>query len=392
MRTRAFRIWLAVLLGCSTACSNVPTASPQGQLVPSSAGKLAVHFLDVGQGDAVLIISPTGKTVLVDGGPPGATQKLLAQLRPWLHGPLDLMVLTHPHLDHLGGLRAVLRSFGARRYLDSKFEHPSRAYADLLEEVAARGLPYATADVDGSKPEELVVIGLGGGASLSLLWPRRPVEPFLQGTRSDPNANSVVAKLAYGKTAFLLAGDAEPDTEAALLKRDLELHSTVLKVGHHGGHYSSTAAWLRAIHPKAAVISVGAGNDFGHPSPDTLRRLADEGAKVYRTDQDGAVTAVSDGMEVTLFTEREPGAAQQFAGDVREGSVAMGQREPRPAEPAQAQTADASTERFAASRKSDVFHRASCPSVSRMSPRNVVHYLTREAAARGRSPAKDCHP
>jgi beta-lactamase superfamily II metal-dependent hydrolase len=157
-------------------------ASAAGALPRPEPGKLNVYFFDVGQGDSSLIVSPTGRTILVDGGPPEAGHALLEKLSGLVSGPLDLVVLTHPHLDHLGGLEGVVKRFGARRYFDPGFDHPSTPYRRLLDAVGAKGIQYVEPRLDASGAP--MTIGLGEGASLTVLWPRRPAEPFLSGTRS----------------------------------------------------------------------------------------------------------------------------------------------------------------------------------------------------------------
>jgi beta-lactamase superfamily II metal-dependent hydrolase len=225
-------------------------------------------------------------------------------LQELTHGPVDLVVLSHPHLDHLGGLERAMATVGVKRFMDVPLDHPSRAYLRLLRFVLAHDVARVHPTLGDSDPGGFVTVGLGGGASLQVLWPRQPKEPLLSGSRSDVNANSIVARLTYGDTSFLFSGDAEAVTESTILAGGAELGSTVLKVGHHGSHYSSTGPWLAAIHPKAAVVSCGAGNEFGHPAADTMEHLRTLGAHVFRTDEDGEVTAVSDGKAVVIQGER----------------------------------------------------------------------------------------
>lgn len=354
---------------------------------PAPASKpLTVHFFDVGQGDAALIISPTGKTVLIDAGPPESGSKLARRLRELVQGPVDLAILTHPHLDHLGGMRKAIEAVGARRLMDPGFDHPSEAYRDLLDFVGQHVGQVMTPTPNPRAPETLLTVGLGEGATLTILWPRHPQEPFLKRTRSDANSNSIVAKLTYGKTAFLFTGDAEPDTEATLLRKDLDLSSTVLKVGHHGGKHSSTRAFLAAVRPKAAVISCGAGNEYGHPTREVLRRLGTVGARVFRTDQDGEVVATSDGSHVTVKARK--GAPASFAGEVRPGPVALGPILP---ESGKAGASKQRGTRYIGLKGSKVFHRADCSTLQRAKSQRI-EYPSREAASKERRPAEDCDP
>jgi competence protein ComEC len=267
----------------------------------AAPASLRVDFVDVGQGDAALVTSPAGKTVLIDGGPAHHAPALTAFLAAHVHGPLDLILLSHRHEDHLGGLPAVVRQTGARLFLDAPVAHAGPDYAVLMHELEARGIPARQA-TRGRR------IDLGGGAVITLLG---PPEPPISGSRSDVNANSVVARLTFGAVSILFTGDAEAPTEAWLLGAGEDLRADVLKVAHHGSRYASGARFLRAVRPRVAVISAGAGNEYGHPAPITLARLGRLGAAVYRTDLDGDVTVETDGAAIRVRTAR--GEAQSSA-------------------------------------------------------------------------------
>jgi competence protein ComEC len=277
--------------------------------LPALAADLRVRFIDVGQGDGILIVSPDHKAVLVDAGPPEAWKAVVAALRAEHVSRLDLVIATHAHLDHIGGMVKVLEHVPTRFYMDPGFPYASSAYRRLLEYLEAHHVPVRTARRGRT-------INLGGGAVLHLLAPELP---FFHDTRSDPNANSVVGRLTYGKVSILLTGDAEAPTEQRLVKGG-GLKSTVLKVCHHGSQYSSTPAFLAAVKPKVAVISVGVHNRYGHPSPRTLRRLRAVGARVYRTDLDGTVLFVTDGHTWKVTTTRQRDDDAPRAERVRKGA------------------------------------------------------------------------
>lgn len=262
--------------------------SGQGWAAPS----LRIDFIDVGQGDAALITSPTGKTVLVDGGPRKSARALTAFLAGHVRGPIDLVLLSHRHEDHVGGLPAAIRQVGARQFMDAVEPHESAAYTTLMRTLDAQGIPVRQATRGRA-------IDLGGGARLVLLG---PPEPVIHGSRSDVNANSVVVRLTFGAFSALFTGDAEAPTEAWLLESGAPLHASVLKVAHHGSQYSSGSAFLRSVGARIAVVSVGRVNEYGHPSDETLQRLAAGGASVYRTDRDGDVTIETDGSSIQLRT------------------------------------------------------------------------------------------
>jgi len=367
---------------------------------------LTVHFFDVGQGDAALIISPSGKTVLIDGGPPEADDRLVPRVRELVKGPLDLVILSHPHLDHLGGLGKVIQAVGVRRYMDPGFDHGSEAYRKLLDVVGKAAEKVMTPTPNPSAPETLLTIGLGEGVTLTILWPRSPQDAFLDKTRSDVNANSIVAKLTYGNTAFLFMGDAEPETEEFLLRKPIDFTSTVLKVGHHGGRHSSTEPFLAAVQPQAAIISSGKGNEYGHPTEEALQRLGDVGARLFRTDQQGEIRAVSNGTTVTFTTEKNQRAPAVVTGKVRSGAVATGPMRSNTSQVMNARgtlpermeatrasgTLSSGGERYVSLKGSDVFHRENCAALKRAKTQQRTHYTTRSAAQRERRAAKDCNP
>jgi competence protein ComEC len=265
-----------------------------------AAPKLRIDFVAVGQGDAALVTSPAGKTVLIDGGPREGRDALVSFLRGRGAGPLDLVLLTHRHEDHLGGLAEVIERRGARLFLDAMTPadgHASPAYAELLEVIERRHVAVRQAEAGRT-------IDLGGNARLVLLTP--PTPPIRR-SRSDVNANSVVARLDYGKVRVLFAGDAEAATERWLLAHQADVKATVLKVAHHGSRYSTTPAFLRAVSPKVAVIEVGAGNGYHHPAPETLARLERAGIRVLRTDLEGTVTVETDGERLEVRSARRSG-------------------------------------------------------------------------------------
>lgn len=343
-------------------------------LAPAArAAELTLHVFDVGQGDAMLVVSPAGKTVLIDGGTPASSERLTARVRQLVPKPLDLMLMTHPHADHLGGLESILDAVGARIFMEPGFNHTSPLYKQLLEKLEDKKVPLKIGEAGRN-------IDLGGGASMRLL---APPKPHFQGTRSDANANSIVLRLTYGTTAFYLAADSEHDTERRILASGEELSADVYKVAHHGSRHASSEELLARIRPKVAVVCVGAGNDYGHPTRAALDRLHDVGAHVLRTDLDGEIVFKSDGEKVTFATEK--------GGEVVPGTgvarpTAAGGGDDAPAAPA-------SSDGYAASRNSKVFHLPSCPNVARIKPSNLMRFDSREEAVNaGKRPAHDCNP
>lgn len=272
--------------------------------------RLEVTFLDVGQGDCVVIRLPGGRTIVIDAGnrspvaeisSPAAAQSDPARppydvgervVVPFLRrsgvSRVDLLVITHAHDDHAGGARALIEAMPVTAVIEGPAAYTSPTLEDARLAADRRGVQRLR-----------VALGrrwaLGPGLSLEV---ENPAEPGLTGTHSDVNNASLVLRLTYGAVSFLLMGDLEGEGEAALLARG-DAGATVLKVAHHGSQYSTNADFLAAVAPRYAVISVGK-NSFGHPSPETVARLAAAGITVLRTDRDGAVTFVTDGRELIV--------------------------------------------------------------------------------------------
>ena len=263
------------------------------------AAEVRVHVMDVGQGDAVLIEAPEGKTVLIDAGT--GESGVAAKLKAKGIKKLNLVVATHPHADHIGGMAEVLKSFEIGRYMDNSMTHTTLTYAKAMSVVERKDIGYL-AGVKGRS------FHLGDDVTMTVLHPR---STLLRGTRSDLNSNSVVIRLEHRDVCFLFTGDAEEPTERALLNGGIE-PCDVLKVAHHGSEHSSTSSFLRAVKPKFAAISAGANNRYGHPDPEALARLRHAEIEVHRTDQAGTITYISNGKSVKVRTERDGG--DPFAG------------------------------------------------------------------------------
>ena len=257
----------------------------------SDGGRLAVSVLDVGQGEAILVETPAGHRVLIDGGPSGqVVTEALSEALPFWERRIDLVVLTHAQADHMDGLIDVLERYDVRQVLSTPASAESAAYRDWRELIARQEIPYHE-----GRPGQR--IDLGRGATLRVLGPSDEAL-----ASAEPNDASLVLKLTWRDTSFLLTGDIEIAGEEALLASDADLRSTVLKVPHHGSTTSSSAAFLRAVRPGMAVVSVGEDNPFGHPAPAVLDRL--DAPLLLRTDLHGTVRIETDGERLWVEVER----------------------------------------------------------------------------------------
>lgn len=254
-------------------------------------GRLHLYVLDVGQGDALLLRTPQGRLVLVDGGPdPLLLSSRLGQFLPFWRRRIDLVIATHADGDHLTGLIPVLKRYRVEQVLESPFMPPNplveawrqaTAQAQLTPTVAARGMR----------------ITMGADGAIEVLHP----PPGQQLARSD-NAASVVLRVTLGRCHMLLTADVDADVEREWLAVGLPLQATILKVAHHGAGNATSEGFLNAVNPQVALISVGGENRFGHPSLDTLAQLEAVGAQVLRTDQQGTLEVITDGTRIWIKT------------------------------------------------------------------------------------------
>lgn len=251
-------------------------------------GTLQAYFLDIGQGDATYIHTPQGDDILIDAGKNGKGDDVVAYLRQLGVKDIEVMIATHPDADHIGGLDEVLEAMPVKAVYAPKVAHTTGTYKDFLLAVKNAKLTIKTAKAG-------VKLDLPGVAAEFAA----PVKEY----GDDLNDWSAVLRISYGKTAFLFTGDAEAKSEKDMIDSKAELSADVLKVGHHGANTSTSDAFLKKVQPKFAVISVGK-NSYGHPTAETLAKLAKQKAKIYRTDKNGTVTAVSNGKTVTLYTVR----------------------------------------------------------------------------------------
>jgi competence protein ComEC len=259
-------------------------------------GKLHVSFLDVGQGDAVLIRMPNGQDILIDGGPdPQKINLELGKKLPFWDRTIDLVVCTQPQADHITGLVGVLQRYKVRQVLEPGIFYETPIYQEWLRLIETQGIEYNIARAGQE-------IDLGSGINIEVL---NPPESLWEGTSDDVNNNGVVLRLSWGQVSFLFTADIREEVEFELIGQRANLRSTVLKIAHHGSDTSTSQHFLVAVDPEVVVICVGADNPFGHPNGEVLARLIERLGEdtVYRTDQDGTVEFITDGEELWVRSD-----------------------------------------------------------------------------------------
>lgn len=259
-----------------------------------AANELEVVFMDVGQGDASLIKTPYNQNILIDGGPDNAILSGLSREMPWWDKTIDLMILTHPHSDHVSGLIEVLKRYDVKKILYTGVLHNSPSYLAWLRLVQEKNVPIVIID----RPQ---TIYFGKDLFMDILYPNKS---FLNKEVDNLNNTSIVANLHYQNNLFLFTGDIENETERELLASGSLGKINVLKIAHHGSNTSSIQEFLDVTKPQYAIISVGENNTFGHPNRNVLKRLEKNGVEVFRTDQNGFARFISDGSRIMVDKEK----------------------------------------------------------------------------------------
>jgi beta-lactamase superfamily II metal-dependent hydrolase len=331
---------------------------------PPSGRELRVHVLDVGpvNGDSILIVSPSGQTVLFDAGDTTKGKAVVEALKKNNVTQIDYFIATHPHPDHIGGVPEVFKSLkvlnvfdnGLSPFVPERLQPPAKPvnlkvkpqpekrgktqsitkfYDDYKDAVTKSGARY-------TRVQPGIKLDLGDGCLLTILGPTEPMftKEQMKAGGNEPNANSVVARLDYGDFSMLLPGDAEEQTEHRMTSKEINLAAKILKVAHHGSKYATSADFIGRVKPAVAIVSVGEWNRYGHPAQSVLDRLKAGNVRVYRTDQQGEITITTRGKEndINIKTSKtstaDPweGRIPQKDDSSRSGFIAYGDFGPPP--------------------------------------------------------------
>ncbi len=238
----------------------------------------SVIFMDVGQGDSTLIRTSRGKTILIDGGPDWSSLEKIGKYLPFFRRRIDVLILSHPNLDHLAAFPEILRRYDIERVVLTKTPYSLGTYQDILREISQKGIVITTP----SQTTNIVIDDI----QLEILWPRAGDVGI---HFKEVNDASIVLRVNGNSRSILFTGDMETAAENALLQTSVDLRTDILKIAHHGSRSSTSTGFLLAVKPKLAVISVGKDNRYGHPHPWILKRLQHFGIPVQRTDLEGDI-------------------------------------------------------------------------------------------------------
>jgi len=377
---KIYRKMLNLLLVAAVLIGGISIDSMMSHASTEKAGKMEVHYIDVGQGDSTLILCD-GHAMLIDAGDYSKGTTIQNYLQKQKVTKLDYLILTHPDSDHIGGAPVIITKFEIGKVFVSNYEKDNKTYQKLIQALDNKRLKYTTPEV-GTKYTL-------GAATITILAPNDVYD--------DPNNASIALMLQNGENKFLFTGDAEEDAEQDILENDIDLSADVYKAGHHGSRSSTSQELFEAVNPSCAVISCGEDNSYGHPHAETLNTFRMNGVKVYRTDEDGTIIATSDGKKITFNV---PASETWKAGEPNGNSSAWeapNQKSKKQETPSvkesQQETGKANTNEvtYVLNTKTKKFHKPSCSLVPTTNRKDSSE--SRESLiAQGYEPCKKCNP
>lgn len=290
------------LVGCSSntdSTSSNPATKNQNEQIEDEAADstmvvndlLRVHFIDVGQGDSILIESPNKHYMLIDAGTKGAGQEVVNYLSSLGIEKLDYVVATHPDADHIGGLIEVINTLKIDNFIDSGKVHTSATYEEVLSLIETNNIPFQVASIN----EDVL---LDDKLQISVLSADHDAK--------DNNDASIVLKLVYDEISLLLTGDAGIELEEEMMAK-FDMRATILKAGHHGSNTSSSLQFIEAVHPETTILSYGQDNSYGHPHYEVIQNLQQVGSKIYGTAEAGTIVVETDGEEYDVLADEWTG-------------------------------------------------------------------------------------
>lgn len=286
MKKFKFLLVFIFLLLFVSGCNASDLSTSINGVLSENKDKLVIHYIDVGQGDATFIELPNNESLLIDAGEKEYEDKVLSYIENLNYDRIDYVVGTHPHSDHIGGLKKVIDNLGVGKVYLPKVNSTSKTYTNLLKTISSKGLKVNTA-----KAFDNIVDS--DNLKVSILAPN-------SGSYSSLNDYSIVLRIVYEDRSFLFMGDAEVLSEEEIINNKHDVRSDVIKVGHHGSNTSSSSAFLNKVRPSYAIISVGIDNSYYHPHPSILKRYEKLGSKIYRTSEEGDIILISDGKAIEI--------------------------------------------------------------------------------------------